>query len=36
MIGLIPTTMAYSAEAKIAEELGKILVDGSLYRGAKP
>ena len=30
------TTMAYSAEAKIAEELGKILMDGSLYRGAKP
>ena len=24
------------AEAKIAEELGKILMDGSLYRGAKP
>ncbi len=30
------TTMAYSAEARIAEELGKILMDGSLYRGAKP
>jgi isoleucyl-tRNA synthetase len=30
------TTMTYSAEAKIAEELGKILMDGSLYRGAKP
>ncbi|MEK9849408.1 MAG: isoleucine--tRNA ligase [Candidatus Puniceispirillum sp.] len=30
------TTMAYAAEAKIAEELGKILMDGSLYRGAKP
>jgi isoleucyl-tRNA synthetase len=30
------TTMAYEAEAKIAEELGKILMDGSLYRGAKP
>src|SRR6056300_924950 len=28
--------MAYEAEAKIAEELGKILMDGSLYRGAKP
>ena len=27
--------MAYSAEAKIAEELGRIR-DGSLYRGAKP
>ena len=30
------TTMTYSAEAKIAEELGRILMDGSLYRGAKP
>ncbi len=30
------TTMAYSAEATIAEELGKILMDGSLYRGTKP
>ena len=30
------TTMAYEAEAKIAEELGRILMDGSLYRGAKP
>ncbi|MEC8654118.1 MAG: isoleucine--tRNA ligase [Pseudomonadota bacterium] len=30
------TTMAFEAEAKIAEELGKILMDGSLYRGAKP
>ena len=30
------TTMAYEAEAKIAEELGKILLDGSLYRGSKP
>jgi isoleucyl-tRNA synthetase len=30
------TTMTFSAEAKIAEELGKILMDGSLYRGAKP
>ena len=30
------TTMAYDAEAKIAEELGKILMDGSLYCGAKP
>ena len=30
------TTMAYAAEAKIAEELGRILMDGSLYRGAKP
>jgi len=30
------TTMAYEAEATIAAELGKILMDGSLYRGAKP
>ena len=30
------TTMAYDAEAIIAAELGKILMDGSLYRGAKP
>ena len=30
------TTMAYDAEATIAAELGKILMDGSLYRGAKP
>ena len=30
------TTMAYPAEAKIAEELGKLLMDGSLYRGTKP
>ena len=30
------TTMDYEAEARIAEELGKILMDGSLYRGAKP
>ena len=30
------TTMAYAAEATIAAELGKILMDGSLYRGAKP
>ena len=30
------STMAFEAEAKIAEELGKILMDGSLYRGAKP
>ena len=30
------TTMAHAAEAKIVEELGKFLLDGSLYRGAKP
>ena len=30
------TTMAYDAEATIAAELGRLLMDGSLYRGAKP
>lgn len=30
------TTMAYHAEAAIARELGRFLLDGSLYRGAKP
>ncbi len=30
------TTMSYAAEARIAGELGKFLMDGSLYRGAKP
>jgi isoleucyl-tRNA synthetase len=30
------TTMAYSAEAQIVRELGKFLVNGSLYRGSKP
>ncbi len=30
------TTMTYAAEAKIAEELGKFLLDGSPYRGSKP
>ncbi|MGB0749595.1 MAG: isoleucine--tRNA ligase [Magnetospiraceae bacterium] len=30
------TTMTHDAEAKIAEELGKFLLDGQLYRGAKP
>ncbi|MGB1356382.1 MAG: isoleucine--tRNA ligase [Candidatus Puniceispirillaceae bacterium] len=30
------TTMAYEAEATIAGELGRLLMDGSLYRGAKP
>ena len=29
-------TMAFEAEATIAAELGKILMGGSLYRGAKP
>jgi isoleucyl-tRNA synthetase len=29
-------TMNYGAEAQIARELGKFLMDGSLYRGAKP
>jgi len=30
------TTMTHKAEATIAGELGKFLMDGSLYRGAKP
>jgi len=30
------TTMTHDAEATIAHELGKFLMDGSLYRGAKP
>jgi len=30
------TTMTNKAEATIARELGKFLMDGSLYRGAKP
>ena len=30
------TTMAFAAEAKIADELGKFLLNGGLYRGAKP
>jgi isoleucyl-tRNA synthetase len=30
------TTMSYAAEARIAGELGKFLMDGSLYKGAKP
>jgi isoleucyl-tRNA synthetase len=30
------TTMAYASEAAIARELGKFLLDGSLYRGARP
>ena len=30
------TTMTYAAEATIAEEIGKFLMDGSLYRGSKP
>ena len=30
------TTMAYAAEAQIVRELGKFLMDGSLYKGAKP
>ncbi|MBC8337657.1 MAG: isoleucine--tRNA ligase [Alphaproteobacteria bacterium] len=29
-------TMSFAAEAQIARELGKFLMDGSLYRGAKP
>ena len=30
------TTMAFAAEAQIVRELGKFLMNGSLYRGAKP
>ncbi|NQU61832.1 MAG: isoleucine--tRNA ligase, partial [Rhodospirillales bacterium] len=30
------TTMNFAAEAQIVRELGKFLMDGSLYRGAKP
>jgi len=30
------TTMAYASEAAIAREVGKFLLDGSLYRGARP
>ncbi len=29
-------TMAYDAEAQIAAEIGKFLMNGSLYKGAKP
>ncbi len=30
------TTMSYPAEAAIVRELGKFLMDGSLYKGSKP
>jgi isoleucyl-tRNA synthetase len=30
------TTMSFDAEAQIVRELGKFLLDGSLYRGSKP
>ncbi|WP_041795856.1 isoleucine--tRNA ligase [Pararhodospirillum photometricum] len=30
------TTMAYAAEARIVRELGKFLMNGGLYKGAKP
>ena len=30
------TTMTFAAEARIAGEIGKFLLDGSLYRGEKP
>ncbi len=30
------TTMAYAAEAAIAREIGKFLLDGSLFRGSRP
>ena len=29
-------TMSFPAEAQIVRELGKFLLDGSLYKGAKP
>lgn len=30
------TTMAYKAEAQIVREIGKFLINGGLYKGAKP
>jgi isoleucyl-tRNA synthetase len=30
------TTMAYAAEAQIAREIGKFLMNGGLYKGSKP
>ena len=30
------TTMSFAAEAQIVRELGRFLLDGSLYRGARP
>ncbi len=30
------TTMAFASEAAIAREIGKFLMDGSLYRGSRP
>ena len=30
------TTMSYAAEAQIAREIGKFLMNGGLYKGAKP
>jgi isoleucyl-tRNA synthetase len=30
------TTMAYAAEAQIVREIGKFLINGGLYKGAKP
>ncbi len=30
------TTMSFAAEAQIVREIGKFLINGSLYRGAKP
>ena len=30
------TTMAYAAEAQIAREIGKFLMNGGLFRGSKP
>ena len=30
------TTMAFEAEAKIASEIGRFLINGGLFRGSKP
>ena len=30
------TTMAYPAEAQIVREIGKFIMNGDLYRGARP
>ena len=30
------TTMSYNSEAQIAKEIGKFIMDGSLYRGIRP
>ena len=30
------TTMSFNAEAQIAQEIGKFLMNGGLYQGARP